>query len=85
MDTQEDYKNNPAGTVILCEKAVRDEGVSYHYLPEEMYAYASDKMTNAIRVSLDNMNIPMKMVVHGLSTPCIVKQLMKLNIIVGWV
>ncbi|HCD9233845.1 TPA: nucleoside phosphorylase [Elizabethkingia anophelis] len=51
-------KNNPAGTVILCEKAVRDEGVSYHYLPEEMYAYASDKMTNAIRVSLDNMNIP---------------------------
>lgn len=53
-------KDRPAGSVILCEKAVRDEGVSYHYLANEMYAYASEKMTNALQTSLDNMNIPYK-------------------------
>ena len=53
-------KGRPAGSVILCEKAVRDEGVSYHYLANEMYAYASEKMTNALQTSLDNINIPYK-------------------------
>ena len=39
-------------TCRLCyslRKAVRDEGVSYHYLANEMYAYASEKMTNAMQ------------------------------------
>jgi uridine phosphorylase len=27
-------KSNPVGMIILCEKAIRDEGVSYHYLKE---------------------------------------------------
>ena len=59
-------KDRPAGSVILCEKAVRDEGVSYHYLASDMYAYASEKMTNALQASLENMNISYKTVVHGL-------------------
>ena len=53
-------KENPAGSVILCEKAIRDEGVSYHYLADEMYAYASADMTKALQQLLEKKQQPFK-------------------------
>ncbi len=33
--------NHPAGTIVLCEKSIRDEGLSHHYLIPSKFAYAS--------------------------------------------
>ena len=48
-------KNLKIGDLIVCEKAIRDEGTSHHYLKASKYAYASKKMTERIRKSLDNL------------------------------
>ena len=36
-------KHLDIGELIVCEKAIRDEGTSYHYLKASKYAYASKK------------------------------------------
>lgn len=41
------------GDLVVCEKAIRDEGTSYHYLKASKYAYASKKITERIKKSLD--------------------------------
>lgn len=41
------------GDIIICEKAIRDEGTSYHYVKPSKYAYASEEMVKRIRKSLD--------------------------------
>jgi len=46
-------KNIKIGDLIVCEKAIRDEGTSHHYLKHSKYAYASKEMTNKIKNSLD--------------------------------
>ena len=38
---------------MVCEKAIRDEGTSHHYLKPSKYAYASKDMTQKIKNSLD--------------------------------
>jgi len=48
-------KNLKIGDLIVCEKAIRDEGTSHHYLKASKYAYASKKMTERIKKSLDNL------------------------------
>ena len=45
-------KNFKAGDLVVCEKAIRDEGTSYHYLPSSKYAYASGEMTDRIERTL---------------------------------
>ena len=45
-------KSNPVGTIILCEKAIRDEGVSYHYLEAERFAFASEDLTDTLEKAL---------------------------------
>ena len=42
---QEDLK---LGSLVVCDKAIRDEGTSYHYLKDEKYAYPSKSLTQAI-------------------------------------
>lgn len=37
-------KNLLIGDIIVCEKAIRDEGTSHHYLPYDKYAYPSKNM-----------------------------------------
>jgi uridine phosphorylase len=34
-----------AGDVVLCDRAIRDEGVSHHYVPSAKYTEASDALT----------------------------------------
>ena len=43
------------GSLVVCEKAIRDEGTSYHYLKSSKYAYASKEMTNKIKKALDKL------------------------------
>lgn len=45
-------KNLKVGDIIVCEKAIRDEGTSHHYIKNSKYAYASKKMTEEIENSL---------------------------------
>jgi uridine phosphorylase len=51
----QDYK---FGDIAVCEKALRDEGTSYHYLPESDYVDPSDILTIAIQQELLARNIP---------------------------
>ena len=44
------------GTTIVCDKAIRDEGVSHHYLQKEKFAYPSQILTNQIIKILKNKN-----------------------------
>lgn len=41
------------GDIVICSKAIRDEGTSYHYLKPSKYAYASEKMVRKIKDSLN--------------------------------
>lgn len=38
--------------VFLCERAIRDEGTSYHYLPHGTYSYPTRQLTNSLARSL---------------------------------
>lgn len=41
-------KNINIGDIILCDKAIRDEGTSYHYCKPEKYSYSSEKLNKKI-------------------------------------
>ena len=45
------------GDVLLCDRAVRDEGTSYHYLPAETEARADPDLRNACRRALASAEI----------------------------
>jgi uridine phosphorylase len=40
------------GEVVVCDRAVRDEGVSHHYLPPALWAEPSSPLTARLRASL---------------------------------
>jgi uridine phosphorylase len=40
------------GDIVVCDKAIRDEGTSYHYLPPARYSQASPELTAAIQQEL---------------------------------
>jgi uridine phosphorylase len=46
-------KDLKAGDLIVCDRAIRDEGTSHHYLKASKYAYASKDMTGRIKKALD--------------------------------
>jgi uridine phosphorylase len=46
-------KNLKIGDIIVCEKAIRDEGTSHHYLAPSKYAYASRELTDRIKTVLN--------------------------------
>jgi uridine phosphorylase len=41
-----------SGDLVLCEAAIRDEGVSHHYLPPAKLVAASGAMTTALRAAM---------------------------------
>ncbi len=45
-------KQIKVGDLVVCDRAIRDEGTSHHYLPHSKYAHASEKMTARIIASL---------------------------------
>jgi len=50
-------KNISIGDIVVCDRAIRDEGVSHHYLAPAKYANASEELTRRIRESLDRLGI----------------------------
>lgn len=46
------------GDVVVCERAIRDEGTSHHYLPPGHDARPSPALTNALAASLDDLGLP---------------------------
>lgn len=45
------------GDLIICEKAIRDEGTSHHYLPPTKYIHAPRRMTNKLQTLLKKDNL----------------------------
>ena len=48
-------KNLKIGNIVVCDKAIRDEGVSHHYIVSEKYSYASMVMVEKIKKSLQRL------------------------------
>jgi len=48
-------KDVKIGDIVVCDRAIRDEGTSYHYMRPSKYAYASKDLVNKIKKSLDKM------------------------------
>lgn len=46
------------GDLILCDKAIRDEGTSHHYLPPSRYIHAPRRMTNRLQELFKQNQIP---------------------------
>jgi len=53
-------KDLSPGDIIVCDKAIRDEGTSHHYLSEGKYAYPSEPFTETLCQTLEEMNIAYK-------------------------
>jgi uridine phosphorylase len=50
-------KDIDIGDIVVCDRAIRDEGVSHHYLAPAKYAGASKEMTGKIICALDNLEL----------------------------
>jgi len=48
------------GDLVLCEAAIRDEGVSHHYLPPAKLATAPAAMSAALRAALRQAGVPFR-------------------------
>ncbi len=48
-------KDLGAGDLIVCEKSIRDEGTSHHYLKSSKYSYASKEMVKRLAETLDRL------------------------------
>ena len=49
-------KDIGVGDTFVCEKALRDEGTSYHYIKPSKFAYPSKSLTNRVKKALEDMN-----------------------------
>lgn len=54
-------KSLKIGDIVVCDKAIRDEGVSHHYLAAAKYAAASSLMVEKIKASLTKQKTPFLM------------------------
>ncbi len=43
------------GNLVVCDRAIRDEGVSHHYAKSSKYSYASKILTANIKTALENI------------------------------
>jgi uridine phosphorylase len=46
-----------AGDLMLCDRAISDEGVSHHYLPSSKYADASEVLTSRLSQELERTGV----------------------------
>lgn len=49
-----------SGDVIVIDRAIRDEGVSHHYLPSEKYAFADANLMASLTLHLSAAKSPLK-------------------------
>ncbi len=45
------------GSIVVCSKALRDEGTSYHYIKPSKYAFPSKTLTNRIAKIFDEQGV----------------------------
>lgn len=58
------------GDVVVCERAIRDEGVSHHYLEPAKYAHASPALTDRLDQTLRALGItPVRGTTWTIDTP----------------
>lgn len=50
--------NLAPGDVVVCDRAIRDEGTSYHYLPPEKYVEASPQFVSELSSSFQKKDLP---------------------------
>lgn len=48
------------GDIVVCDRAIRDEGVSHHYLEPGKYAYPSPALTQSLKVALERLGAPFR-------------------------
>jgi len=51
-------KHRRVGDIVLCDRAIRDEGVSHHYVPPGKYAHASLELTRALAHEFEKGGTP---------------------------
>ncbi len=49
------------GEIVLCSRAIRDEGTSHHYARPALYADSSPGLTRRLRTTLESNGIPFRM------------------------
>jgi uridine phosphorylase len=47
----------PPGSLLLCESALRDEGTSYHYVPDGGLAYPAEGLTGLLGAALEGRGL----------------------------
>jgi uridine phosphorylase len=50
-------QNMDIGDIVLCDRAIRDEGTSNHYLPDEKYAFACPDLTENLCTAFEKKGI----------------------------
>lgn len=50
------FHGAPMGSLVLCSKALRDEGVSFHYMRKSLYSHPSKEMTSALKRGIAQHN-----------------------------
>ena len=61
------------GDLVLCDRAIRDEGTSHHYLPPGKYSYPSKVLTERLAQALNIQGAPYILGPLGQQTPFIAK------------
>jgi uridine phosphorylase len=50
-------QNMNIGDIVICDRAIRDEGTSHHYLPVEKYALSSPELTESLCAAFERKAI----------------------------
>ncbi len=48
------------GDIVICERAIRDEGTSHHYLPDGKYAYSGKELTDDLCKAVMRKRVPFR-------------------------
>ena len=50
-------KDLKLGNIVVCNRAIRDEGTSYHYIPGEKYSHPSQGLNKKIKEAIEKMGL----------------------------
>jgi uridine phosphorylase len=51
-------ENMNVGDMVICDRAIRDEGTSFHYWPAEKYAFPSPELTENLSKAFQSKGMP---------------------------
>jgi len=50
-------QNMNIGDIVICDRSIRDEGTSHHYIPDEKYAFSSPELTENLCTAFERKGI----------------------------